>query len=50
MPLPLLTCHGEGTSGMMSHKAWAFCPLPPMMLEDLGPEDHFNWYLERSLD
>jgi hypothetical protein len=50
MPLPLLTCHGEGTSGMMGHKERAFGPLPPVTLEELVPADHFYRHLERSLD
>src|SRR5688500_18121295 len=49
MPLPLLTCHGEGTPGMMGHKERAFGPLP-VTVEELVPADHFYRHLERSLD
>jgi transposase len=50
MPLPLLTPHAEGTAGMIGHKERAFGPLPPLMLEELVPADHFYRHLERSLD
>jgi hypothetical protein len=35
---------------MMGRKERAFGPLPPIMLEDLVPPDHFYRHLERMLD
>jgi transposase len=35
---------------MMDRKERAFGPLPPMMLEDLAPAQHFYRHFEPSLD
>ena len=34
----------------MGRQEWAVAQLPPLILEDLVPPEHFHRHLERSLD
>ena len=50
MPLLLMPCRAEDGDGRDGEEGAGFAPLPPRMLDDLVPADHFDRHLERSLD